>query len=64
MSTQTELLMLKGMISDLPADQQEFIKATKAKILQIIMGNSEVGMIALALVGLELAVEGICNAKL
>lgn len=58
MSTQTELLMLKGMISDLPVDQQEFIKATKAKVLQIIMGNPEVGMITLALVGLELAVEG------
>lgn len=50
----TLLLMLKGHISDLPAEQQALIHQYRDQIKQIVDGSDE-AMIALSLVAAEIA---------
>lgn len=53
---QTLLLLLKGHISDLPAEQQARIHQYRDQIKQIVVGNDE-AMIALSLVTAEIAAQ-------
>lgn len=50
---QSTMYMLKGVISDLPAEQQADIEQMRAEI-RAIVDRSELGLIALALAGAEL----------
>lgn len=50
-----ELLMLKGLVSEMPEDQQKAVANAKEAIKQLIEQHGEPGFIALCLLSLELA---------
>ena len=51
----TQILMLKGFISELTKEQQQEIDKVKKKLAKVITKHPEAGLIALSLLGLELA---------
>lgn len=54
-----QLLVLKGLISDMPEESQTKIKETADKIRILVKENGEEGSVAMAYVGLEMQDEGI-----
>lgn len=54
---EVQLLMLKGMISDLSADQQDKVQECAARLSATIAEYGELGLIAIALVGATEAVK-------
>lgn len=57
MSTKQEYYALKGMITELPAERQENITKTSYQLRQIIKDAGEDGLLAMALVGMEVSEE-------
>ena len=55
----SELLMLKGMISEMPKETQDKIKQAVQEIVATIEEFGEEGLIALALVGGEYESKGM-----
>ena len=53
-----QLLVLKGLISDMPEDDQIKIKEISDKIRTLVKENGDLGNVALGFVGLELQDEG------
>lgn len=53
MNIRSQMLLFKGMISELPNDTQLKVHEIAAKVRELI-GESEEGPLAFALVGLEL----------
>lgn len=54
---QHQLLLMRGTIASLPVDQQLQIMETATQLREIVTKHKEVGTIALALVGAELAAQ-------
>lgn len=52
MNSRTQMLLLKGAISEASKEEQQRIEEIAAKIRELI-GESEEGMVALTLIGLE-----------
>lgn len=52
---ETQLLILKGAISDLPAEDQAAIKGLAQQIRDLVAGGGDAGEAALALVACEVA---------
>ena len=52
-----QLLMLRGVISSLPNEQQLQVTTLAAQLRQLVESDREIGTIALALVGAEMAVK-------
>lgn len=50
---QHDLLLIKGAISNLPAQQQEKIKAAYAELKDVLVENGDEGLMAFALLGAE-----------
>ena len=58
MSNKNDLLVFKGIMSDLPPEQVERIKAVKASLESVMAGAYEAdGYMALAWLGLERSAE-------
>lgn len=55
MSANAELLILKGLISDLPQEHRDKILALRDQLKTIITESGDDGLIALSLVGAELS---------
>lgn len=55
MSQKAALMMMKGVISDLPEGDQETVKKCAQQLRDVIAQHGDYGSIALALVGLEFA---------
>lgn len=56
MTTEEEtVLMIKGTIADMPADRQQKIKAIADMLRWIVAADAEHALIAMGLVGAELA---------
>lgn len=56
-ANRVQLLMIKGVISELPQEQQDKINAIATTFRNVIAANGDLGAVALALVGAELAAE-------
>lgn len=54
----TTLLLIKGAIADLPAADREGIELAAAKLREIVALHNDHGLMAFALVGGELQMEG------
>ena len=58
MSTErTQLLLVKGMISEMPPEQQQAVIAVYNRLKEIIAQDQEAGYMAVALIGLEITNE-------
>lgn len=55
MHSKAALLMLKGVVTELPQEQQETIAKAVAHIRDFVKETGEEGVIALSLIALELA---------
>ena len=55
-----EELMLLGMLSQMPQEQQDQVKAAKQAIMAIVDKAGDLGFVALSLAGAELAAK--CGA--
>ena len=54
-SDQAQVLLLKGMITELPLESQQKVQDAKEKLSAILKDFGKEGGIALALVGMEIA---------
>ena len=63
MKTEISLLILKGAISEMPVDQQAKVNECADKLRATIIGYEEMGVIAMALVGIEVTLEQENNGK-
>jgi hypothetical protein len=51
--SKTEVFVLKGMLSEMPVEDQERFKECQAKITAVLAEYGDIGFVALALVALE-----------
>ena len=56
-SNKAELLMMKGMLSEFPAERQQKVKDLIKELTQTIQDGGDDGLIALSFVALEIAIE-------
>lgn len=56
-SNKAELLMMKGMLSEFPAERQQKVKDLIKELTQTIQDGGDDGLIALSIVALEIAIE-------
>lgn len=53
-----QLLLIKGVIADLPPDDRKRVEAAETEMRRVIATHKEPGYLALALLGAELAANG------
>lgn len=58
MDQKLALLVLKGMITELPQEQQDKIKECVEKLTITIKDYGDVGQMAIAIIGATIALEG------
>lgn len=56
-TTEEQVLILKGMVSELPEQDQKKIQELRATIRKIVEDNGDNGFFALAIVGPEIVIE-------
>lgn len=54
---QMALYQMKGIVSDLPQEDQDKIKEVHAQLKKLVADNGSAGFLALALLSLEISVE-------
>ncbi|MDN7790462.1 hypothetical protein QZM66_23130 [Burkholderia contaminans] len=58
MSDLEQLMMIRGMVAMMPADQQEKVESALAELRAVLKQHGEPGMLALAIAGAEVAAQG------
>ncbi|WP_185734399.1 hypothetical protein [Burkholderia sp. Bp9031] len=58
MSDLEQLMMIRGMVAMMPADQQDRVEAALVDLRAVLNQHGEPGMLALAIAGAELASQG------
>jgi DNA-binding ferritin-like protein len=56
-STQAQLYMMKGMIAELPPEQQELVSKLTQQIKALAQSSDDYGTVALSIAMLEITVE-------